>query len=185
MRPVIMALVRFKYRYTCDDLSGIEGPYLLLSNHNTNFDPVFVEAAVNGPVDFVATENITRIPVAGKILRYFFDPIIHFKGKAGLKTVMNIIARTKAGRRVCMFAEGNRSFNGVTMPIPAVTGKVARKTGVPLVTFRITGGYLSCPRWAVTKRKGEMKGSLVNIYSPEMLKSMTDDEVKEAIERDL
>ncbi len=183
--PAMKLFARSKFNYSSDDLSMIPGPYLLLSNHNTDFDPVFIGLASGKHLYFVATENITRIPVVGKILLRWFDPIIHFKGKAGMKTVLSIISRIKDGHSVCMFAEGNRSFNGLTMPIPAVTGKLAKKTGASLVTFKLEGGYLSSPRWSVKTRKGRVRGKLVNIYSPELLKSMTDEEVYGAIVRDL
>jgi 1-acyl-sn-glycerol-3-phosphate acyltransferase len=68
--------------------------------------------------------------------------------------------------------------------MPAI-GKVARKSGAKLVTFRVEGGYLTQPRWSKTLRKGKLKGRLMHEYTLEELKSMTDEEVNDAIIRDL
>ena len=84
-----------------------------------------------------------------------------------------------------MFAEGNRSFNGVTCPISPATIKLARKCRANVVTYRFEGGYLSQPRWSRSFRKGTIRGRLVRVYSPMELKAMTDEEAYEDICADL
>ena len=98
---------------------------------------------------------------------------------------LNIIRHVKKGANVCVFAEGNRSYNGVTGPIFPATGKLAKATGASLVTYRFEGGYLTTPRWSRTTRKGHMRGYVVNVYSPEQLKQMTPEEVNEHIREDI
>ncbi len=44
---------------------------------------------------------------------------------------------------------------------------------------------MTTPRWAFTKRIGKMTGKFVNVYSPEQLKKMTDNEVSLAIYSDI
>lgn len=44
---------------------------------------------------------------------------------------------------VCIFPEGNRSFNGLTGDILPTIGRVAGRCGMKLVTYRIEGGYLN------------------------------------------
>ena len=60
---------------------------------------------------------------------------------------MAVMRRLRKGGSVAIFAEGNRSFNGLTGDILPATGKLARSSGASLVTFRFSGGYLSSPRW--------------------------------------
>ncbi len=183
--PFVRLFLKLKFNYTCDDLSKIEGPYLLLPNHNLELDPLIVAAATRKHLYFVASEHVMRKGIGTKLLMYFFKPIIHQKGKQGVYTVKEMMKTLKSGTSVCIFPEGNRSFNGLTGEMMPAIGKVARRSGAKLVTFRVEGGYLSQPRWSQTLRKGKMQGKLVHVYTVEELKSMTDEQVNEAICRDL
>ena len=181
-------LTRFfirKFNYSFDSLKDVEGPYLVLANHNMELDPALVGIAADNQLYFVASEHIMRKGLGTWFLRRYFNPIIHTKGKTGTKSVMAIIKKLKKGHNVCLFAEGNRSFNGLTGDILPSTGKLARAAGASLVTFRIEGGFLTQPRFSTSIRKGQTYGHLVHVYKPEELKAMTDDEMNEAINRDL
>lgn len=185
LRPLIAPFFRWKLGYRYDSFSSVQGPYLLLANHNMDLDPVLLSIAAGNDIRFVASEHILRKGIGSWLLKNLFDPIVHTKGKLGLKSSMDILRSIRRGERVVLFPEGNRSFTGVTGAIPPVTGKLAKSTGVPLITFRFEGGYLTQPRWSVRTRRGEVIGHLVHVYSPEELKGMTEGEVTEAIRADL
>lgn len=185
LMPFIRVFLRLKFNYSCDDLSKEEGPYLLLANHNLELDPLLVGAVTKKQVYFVASEHITRKGIGTKLLMYFFKPIIHKKGKQGVYTVKEMLKTLKAGHSVCIFPEGNRSFNGLTGEMMPAIGKVARRSGAKLVTLRMEGGYLTQPRWSTTLRKGKLYGRVMHIYSQEELGAMTDAQVNDAICRDL
>ena len=185
LAAIVRPFFRKKFNFVWDDLSQIEGPYLLLCNHNTNYDPVFVGLAASKQLYFVASEHVTRNRFLWRLLDFIFAPIIHQKGKAGVNTVAEMLRCLKAGYNVAIFPEGNRSFNGLTCPFLSTIGKLARKSGAKLVTYKLEGGYLSQPRWGFTLRRGKLAGKLVHVYDTDELKGMTDDEVNSAIERDL
>lgn len=174
-----------KFGYTYDSLADVEGPYLLLANHNMELDPALVGIATKKQLYFVASEHVMRKGFLTRLLMHIFRPIIHTKGKTGTKSAMEIIKTLKKGSNVCLFAEGNRSFNGVTGEIPPATGKLAKAAGASLITYRFEGGFLSQPRFSVKARKGRIIGHLVHIYKPEELKAMSDEQMNEAIQRDL
>ena len=177
--------LKLKFRYTYDALPQKIGPYLLLANHNTDFDPLFVGAACGSQVYFVATEKILRMGALSSLVMALFRPIIHYKGKTGISSVKEILNKLREGKSVALFPEGNRSFNGLTGKFLSSTGKMAKRSGASLVTYRLHGGYFTSPRWSATLRKGRIRGELVHIYTPEMLKAMSEQEVNEAIRKDL
>jgi len=185
LRPFCELFVRCKFNYHFDSLKNIEGPYLLLPNHNLELDPILVGAAAYHHLYFVASEHLQRKGIVTKLLNYFLKPITRQKGTSGANTVAKILRTLRSGTSVCIFPEGNRSFNGLTGEILPATGKMARRSGVKLVTYRIEGGYLSQPRWSTTLRRGKITGRLVHVYTPEELSAMTDKMVNEAICRDL
>ena len=177
--------IRLLLRYRGEPIPDPGGPVFVLSNHNTDLDCILVGLSARRQIYFVATETIVRMGLLGKLVKRYFDPILHRKGVQGAATVRAILERIRAGFSVALFPEGNRSFDGRTCPIPPATGKLARMCGATLVTYRLTGGYLTSPRWGRGLRKGRMTGTVVGIYSPEALKAMSAAEVQAVIERDL
>ena len=183
--PFIRIFNKWKFNYEYDSLIDIEGPYMILPNHNLELDALLIGHAAGKHMYFVASEHLLRKGFAAKCLMYFLKPIIHMKGRQGAKTVKDMLRTLQEGHRVCIFPEGNRSFNGLTMPMQASIGRVAKKAKVKLITYRIEGGYLTQPRWGTNLRKGKIRGRLVNVYTPEQLAAMTDDEINQAIVTDL
>lgn len=135
---------------------------------------------------FVASSHVFSNPKTAKIIEWAMAPIGIVKGTTAGDTALTIMRRLKKGYSVGVFAEGNRSYNGVTDEIVASTAKLARSSGASLVTHRFRGGYLTSPRWSGNSvRRGLFTGEIVNIYSPETLKGMTDSEVADAIRADI
>ena len=185
LSPIVSVFLKIRFNYVFDDLRKIQGPYLLLVNHNLELDPAIVGVAAGRHLYFVASEHLMRKGIATKLLMCFFKPIIHMKGRQGVQTVKQMIRTLKNGQSVCIFPEGDRSFNGLTGPMLPTIGRVARCSGAKLLTYRIEGGYFSQPRWSLTLRRGKMRGRLVREYSVEELKKMTDEQVNSAICEDL
>lgn len=183
--PFVHVFNKWKFNYKFDSLKEIEGPYLILANHNLELDPLLIGDAIGKHAYFVASEHLLRKGFVSKLLMYFLKPIIHMKGRQGAKTVKQMLRTLQEGHRVCIFPEGNRSFNGVTMEMQASIAKVAKKAKVKLITYRVEGGYFTQPRWSTNLRKGKIQGRLIHVYQPEQLAQMSDDQISEAIITDL
>ena len=139
--------------------------FLCLGNHTQNLDPALMVIGTRRHMRFVANASLTR-GIAG----FFLNPLF---------------GNLRAGVSVGMFPEGNRSWDGETEYISPRTAALVKDTGVALLTYRLTGGYLLKPRWADHKRRGPMRGELVHEYTPEEISRMTVEEVYAAICRDL
>lgn len=185
LRPLIRPIVKAIVNYSYEEIPEISGPYLLLCNHNTDLDPILLSVSARRALSFVATENITRMGIIGKLAVGLFDPVLHRKGKSGKKTVLSILSRIGSGRSVAMFPEGNRSFNGLTCEVTKTNARLIQSSGASLVTYRFEGGYFTSPRWGKGLRKGRIKGKLSGVYSPEKLKSMSLDEIYELLVKDI
>ncbi|HPS75954.1 MAG TPA: 1-acyl-sn-glycerol-3-phosphate acyltransferase [Oscillospiraceae bacterium] len=183
-RPVAKALSGALFCYS-GDVCALPGPLYIVANHNCDLDPAFVVAAFREQAAFVGSEHILRQGLLSRFLVRINDPIGRQKGGSAAGAVKEMLRRLKNGRSVCLFPEGNRSFDGVTRPFPPATGKLARASGATLVTFRISGGYLSNPRWGEGLRRGRVRGVVAGIYPPEKLRAMTEDAVNAAIAADL
>ena len=181
IRPIFYRM----YRYTPVPVTGVEGPFLVFSNHNADLDAVLVNLAFKEQMYFVASEHIFRKGFLSKLLVRYFDPISRLKGGTEASAAMEMLRRLRRGYNICVFAEGDRSFNGLTCPIPPATGKLAKAAGVTVITYKLEGGYLTTPRWGKKMRHGEMLGYTVNVYSKEQIKQMSADEVNAVLASDL
>ena len=170
--PLLRPVMRLLLRYRGEPIPDPGGPVFVLSNHNTDLDCILLGLSARRLMYFVATETVVRMGFLGKLVKRYFDPILHRKGVQGAATVRAILSRIRDGFSVVLFPEGNRSFNGQTCPIPPATGKLARMCGATLVTYRLTGGYFSSPRWGRGLRRGRLEGRVAGVYSPEALKAM-------------
>jgi DNA-directed RNA polymerase specialized sigma subunit len=77
-----------------------------------------------------------------------------------------------------MFAEGTRTWDGVTCPILPSTAKMVKSAGCGLVTYKLIGGYFTSPRWGgASIRRGMLHGAPVKVYTPETLQTMSNEEL--------
>lgn len=168
------------------ELCEAEGPCIVIPNHVTNWDPFLV--AMSFPrkqMYYVASEHIFRLKLVSRLINWFMAPIARRKGDVGSETVREILRHVRSGHSVCLFAEGDCSWNGENSPVLPATGKLVRTSGATLVTYRLEGGYFTMPRWGRGVRKGKMRGRAVGIYPPEELKKMTGEEITALIDRDI
>ena len=170
--------------YRCKRQKGPQSASLIIANHNSNLDPALVGVAFSRHIYFVASEHAFRNGFASKLMTFIFDPIAINKAHADIFAIKEMLRRLKAGANICLFAEGDRSYNGLTGKIAPSTAKLVRASRADLITFRIEGGYFTTPRWAKKKRGGRMSGRVVNKYPAAEIGAMTDEQIMGIIERD-
>ena len=94
-----------------------KGPFLITANHNGELDPALLALSFSEHMYFVSSEHVFRKGFLSWLLVYLFAPIARVKGMTDATAALNIIRAIKRNTNVCLFAEGNRSYNGVTGPI--------------------------------------------------------------------
>jgi 1-acyl-sn-glycerol-3-phosphate acyltransferase len=181
IRPFLKVIFRFRF-----ESQKLPGPALVICNHVTNFDPLLVSICFpKDHMHFVASEHLFRKGLLTRFLKYVFDPIPRRKGTTGADTAMACLRKLKQGRSVCLFAEGKCTWDGITAEIVPSTGRLARMSGVSLITCRLEGAYLTAPRWGKGIRPGKMGFRVVGTYSPETLRTMDGQQIEELIQRDI
>lgn len=186
IRLLVTPFLWFKFGYTFKVARNLPDNYIVLSNHATDYDPLLVGVSFPRQMYLVASEHIARWKRAFKYIDYAFAPIMRYKGTVATSTVVEVLRRVRKGANVCIFAEGARTWDGVTGPILPSTAKLVKNAGCGLVTYKIVGGHFISPMWSGSNtRRGYSHGEVVNVYTKEQLASMTQQEVYEAINRDL
>lgn len=185
-RPLAVLYLKFLFDYKYEKAPKKGENYIVLSNHVSDYDPFFVAASFRKHMYFVASEHIARWGWLSKLINFLVSPIMRYKGTVATSTAIDILKRVKSGSNVCIFAEGVRTWDGVSSPILPSTAKLIKKAGCGLYTYKIIGGYFASPMWCgANRRRGPVYGAPVNYYSKEQLQNMSADEIYEAFITDL
>ena len=139
LRPVARLLLKCKFNYS-SPVYAPKGPFIVLCNHVTDWDPIFVGAAFKEQMYFVTSEHLLRLGFVSKLIMWLQAPIARQKGGSAAGAVKAMLRAMKEGHNIGLFPEGNRTWDGVTRDFPASTGKLVRSCGGTLVTFRLSGG---------------------------------------------
>lgn len=127
------------------------GPVLLISNHQSFFDPAIVGYGLSREVDYMARDTLFRHPLFGPLIR----SVNAFPVKLGgldISAIKETFRRLKAGRAVLLFPEGTRSPDGRIRQFKPGLALLARKANVPVVPVVIDGAFEAWPRKALFPR---------------------------------
>ena len=156
-------------------------PYLILYNHQTAFDQFFVGLAFKRPIYYLASEDIFSNGWVSSLIKYLVEPIPIKKQTTDIKAILNCMRVGKEGGSIAIAPEGNRTYSGETVYMSPTISALARKLGMPVVLYRIEGGYGVQPRWSDVTRRGKMRAYVSRVIMPEEYAEMTNDELFEAI----
>jgi 1-acyl-sn-glycerol-3-phosphate acyltransferase len=158
------AILRY-FQITTVNVSVVpkSGAGIILSNHATLFDPIWVYAMLKRPVYFAATEDLFRKRALGRVIRWF-GAFPKRKAASDLTAVRSIFALIERGGLVGLFPEGVRTWDGTNQPLFTGIAKLIRKLHVPVYVCRLEGAYFVYPRWARHWRRIPIKGVFSRLY---------------------
>lgn len=145
--------------------------YFILSNHTGALDPLLLALSFHRPVFFVASDHIFRLGWLSRLLDWLVAPIPIVKSKVDLAAIRTMHHELNSGRTVALFPSGSRSVDGSEEPIPQATAKLLKKLKMPVLLYRLEGGYLTSPRWAKHHRRGRMYGSVIMHFTEKDLET--------------
>ena len=181
LRPIARLLAR-KWHFKTKAVKLPKGQnYLILSNHQSYLDPVFIYLTVKRPIYFVTSDTLHTQKLYSKLLFYCFSPIPKRRGFADLTCIRAMRQIATEGGNVAIFPEGNRQWNDSVFYIDRAVVKLVRLLKLPLILYNIHGGYGVQPRWSKAKRKGKHTGAIREIVTWNEISAMSDDELYEKI----
>lgn len=130
-----------------------EGPFLLLPNHQSILDPFLVQGHLRRRISSMtkSTQFTSPIPRWGlprihgfPVRRYRTDP----------QSLRAAFRHLEEGRGVCIYPEGERSWDGTLQPLRRGTVRFMLRCGVPVIPCGIEGMYDVWPRWSRRPRRG-------------------------------
>lgn len=170
--------VKFKYHITIEKFKNQEKrPYLILYNHQTGFDQFFVGLAFKRPVYYLASEDIFSMGWVSSLIKFLVEPIPIKKQTLDVSAIKTCMRVAAAGGTIAIAPEGNRTFSGKTEYINPSIASLCKKLGLPIVLYRIEGGYGVQPRWSDVVRKGKMRSFVSEVIFPEEYKDLSKEEL--------
>ena len=158
----------------------IKPPVLVLGNHSCFADAVLMACAFSFPI-YIVGASATLQTRLGRLVAKLFGLIPIDKASGDMGAIRRILREIKAGHSVGLYPEGNCTVDGSMLPIEESIGKLAKQVKVPIVLMRTTGGYLSRPKWARTKRKKRVRARVVEVLTPEECKALSVEALSERI----
>jgi 1-acyl-sn-glycerol-3-phosphate acyltransferase len=118
---------------------------LVLSNHQSNLDPVLIGLACDRRLNYLARDTLFGFAPFRWLINSL-DAIPIDREGLGLAGLKETLRRIRDGEMVLMFPEGTRTSDGELRSLRPGFCAVARRAGVPLVPVALDGAFEAWPR---------------------------------------
>ena len=164
-----------------NEVKNIDGPFILLANHESFFDFYFAtRVCPERNCAVVMNRHVYNnkllhkyVVQAGMIPKKLFS--------SDMETIKGIMKAIKEGYPVVMFPEGRMSVDGTTNYVNPSVARLCKKLGVPVVLVKESYGYLVKPKWRKKYIKNKIDLEVKRIISAEELREMDEKSLYNAI----
>ncbi|MBS0207834.1 MAG: 1-acyl-sn-glycerol-3-phosphate acyltransferase [Planctomycetes bacterium] len=137
------------------------GGALVLSNHQSFFDPLLLGLAADRDMFFLARDTLFRSAPL-RLALWAVDTIPLDREGGGLSGLKETLRRVREGSAVAIFPEGTRTPDGDLQKIKPGFCALARRARAPLVPVAIDGAYQAWPR----KQKLPRRATVHIVFGP-------------------
>lgn len=181
----LSSLARWISRFMCkfvynlkverNELEGKGGRCVIIANHESIIDVLPAYAVVPPKTHFVVSKAMMQsLPIA---------PLMEMCGaidKNQFQTSALDMRRMRAvldhDEPLMIYPAGLMTESGTSTPIPLATAKVLKWFKADVYVARVNGTYLTNPKWARVKRKGQISMELYKLASEEEFAALSDEE---------
>ena len=139
------------------------GGALLICNHQSLLDPVFVGVQLPRQISFIAKSQLFEAPGLGWLVRNLNTFPVR-RGETDVSAIKEALRRVHEGSVLTMFPEGTRSWDGNLLPIQAGIALMVKRAEAPVIPAVVDGAHRAWPRG----RKFPKGGPVRLMYGPAM-----------------
>ena len=133
-----------------------KGGVLIVGNHSSWLDTLFLNCAIARPVWFVTGEFILKTPILGEIVKHLcIIPISRNNGNKGIEIA---IEKIKEGNVVCIFPEGELTKTGELQRFRNGVALIQKQTNTNVIPFYISGAFES---WSYKQKKPKLFKNII------------------------
>ena len=150
------------------------GSVLVVSNHQSYFDPMFCQTWIWRPFYFIPRDTLLQNTFWGRLIASFCVIPIR-RGQADIAAMKTIIEFLRQGKAVCLYPEGTRTADGRIGDIKPGFGLMSRRSGAPVLPMVIDGVFECWPRTQKYPKLGRVAVMYGTPFSAEKIKALGDE----------
>ena len=162
-------------------LKEMQPPYILLPNHMMKWDMVLLGLKIKDPVHYMAADSHFR-KNPGRFCMKALGAFPKAKAKSDLGAIKHMMALKEKHKAICIYPEGQMSWDGGPLPLYYSTAKLLKLLKIPVFVPIHNGAYAAQPRWAKSRRKGPIELTIHPLFPDgSALKKISPDEIYEKL----
>lgn len=151
------------------------GPVVLLSNHESHFDPVLIGVFCPRQIAYMARSTLFT-GLLGVLIRSY-DAVPVDRDGSGLAGIRATLKRIKEGDAVLLFPEGARTQDGELQEFEPGFIALARRGSATIVPVGIDGAFEALPRGTNIPRLKRIAVCFGDPLLPESFANLSDEEL--------
>lgn len=180
----VLTLLFFRYRVYGRQHIPAEGPFIVVGNHQSFLDPVFMGIGATRRMLFMARDSLFRSRVFGFLIRST-NAIPLARDKADIGAIKLVLAKLKEGEGVCLYPEGTRSTDGKITAFKPGFGLLCRRSKAPVVPALVDGAFECWPRHRKLFSPGPVVVWFGKPLPPEQIRQMSNEQLADWLTRTL
>lgn len=183
LEMIISSLLVFIYGLRVFGSENIpkEGAALIVSNHQSYFDPPLIGCSVPRRLNFFARAGLFKSKIFGGFIRTVDAIPVENEG-VGFEGIKETLKRLKNGEMALIFPEGARTFDGEIAPFRRGYLTLALRGGAAIVPCAIQGVFEAWPRTRLLPRSGRFFVMYGEPIPFETAKNIPEDELHELVQ---
>ena len=177
-----LGVVGYRIRYTGRENIPADGGVLVVSNHQSHFDPPLVGMACTRRMNYLARDTLFKFPPLGWLMRSL-DAIPIDREGVGLSGIKESLRRLKRGEMVLVFPEGTRTRDGEIASFRPGFTALAIRSKAAILPVAIEGAYQAWPRRRKVPRPGRIRIHYGRPILPAEIQDLEERELLAEVER--
>jgi 1-acyl-sn-glycerol-3-phosphate acyltransferase len=171
--------VLFRFRFSGKSNVPLTGPVLIVSNHQSNLDPVLVGLACPRQLKYLARQGLFFFPFNLWIRALGAVPIDRERGAlAGIRKTLELLKQDNA---VLVFPEGSRTPDGGLHEMLPGFCLLARRSRATIVPAALDGAFAALPRGSFLVRPHAISLAIALPITPAQYEQLSDAELTELV----
>jgi 1-acyl-sn-glycerol-3-phosphate acyltransferase len=175
-------VLAYRARYSGRHNVPRSGGVLVVSNHQSHFDPPLVGAGCPRRMNYLARDTLFGFPPFRWLIKSL-DAIPIDREGMGLGGIKESLRRLKRGEMVLVFPEGTRTKDGEISRFRPGFTVLAARSGAAILPVAIEGAYAAWPRWRKFPRLGTIHVHYGRPIPPEEIQGRDERELLEEVQR--
>ncbi len=176
--------IRYRVRYHRPrEVRRLRTPYVVLADHVHIMDMFFIGLGLRPVIHWVAADANFRTPFMKFVMTFLAGAVAKSKNRSDMITLSRMKLLTDIGSVIGIYQEGERSWDGVSLPPVPGTDKLIRFLKVPVVYAHLEGAFLNHPRWSWKSNRNRVNVRYELVIDRNEVKNMPLSEITDRIGR--